>query len=101
MRQRRSKAHKAGDHRLCGSRCSAARGAPPVLAVLPTPAPGAAFDAPAEMQNLAARLVQAHEADPSNTLLADALRKTLLELMPKGKADADADLTGLFSALQA
>jgi len=29
------------------------------------------------------------------------LRKTLLELMPKGKPQADADLTGLFGALQA
>jgi hypothetical protein len=101
IRQRRSKAHKAGDHSLCGSRCNAAPRRSLFLAVVPPSAPGAAFDASAEMQNLAARLVQAHEAEPSNTLLADALRKTLVELMPKANGKPDADLTGLFSALQA
>jgi len=53
MRQRRSKAHKAGDHSLCGSRCSAAPRTSPFLTVVPPSAPGAAFDASAEMQNLA------------------------------------------------
>jgi hypothetical protein len=59
------------------------------------------LDPVAEMRRLAARMAQAHEADPSNAILGAELRKTLLELMPKGKQDADADLTGLFSALQA
>ena len=53
------------------------------------------------MRSLAARLAREHEANPSNALLARELRMTLAELMPKGKQDADADLTGLFSALQA
>jgi hypothetical protein len=59
------------------------------------------LDAEAEMRALASRLAAAHEAEPSNALLARELRMTLAELMPKGKPDADADLTGLFSALQA
>ena len=50
---------------------------------------------------MARRLIAAHEGDPQNTLLARELRMTLSELMPKGKQDADADLTGLFAALQA
>ena len=50
---------------------------------------------------MALRLVAAHEGDPRNTLVARELRMTLAELMPKGKRDQDADLTGLFAALQA
>jgi hypothetical protein len=46
-------------------------------------------------------MAEAHRSDPGNAILGAELRKTLLELMPKGKADADADLTGLFGALQA
>lgn len=54
------------------------------------------------MRRLAARLALVHEADPANSLIARELRMTLAELTPKdtGKA-ADADLTGLFGALQA
>lgn len=103
LRVRRSRAHKAGDHSLC-RRCAAVRGESPVtegLVSLPAPPDGPAFDATAEMRRLASRLVLAHTAEPSNSLLARELRMTLAELMPKGKPDADADLTGLFSALQA
>jgi cytochrome c-type biogenesis protein CcmH/NrfF len=59
------------------------------------------FDPVAEMRQLAARLAQAHEAEPSNAPVARELRMTLAELMPKGKPEQDADLTGLFGALQA
>jgi hypothetical protein len=54
------------------------------------------------MRALAARLVSAHESDPANSLLARELRMTLVELTPKdtGKT-ADAELAGLFGALQA
>jgi hypothetical protein len=53
------------------------------------------------MERLAARLVAAHEGDPQNTLVAQQLRMTLATLLPKDAGNADADLTGLFAALQA
>ena len=62
---------------------------------------GEVTDARAELRQLAHRMAEAHRADPGNAILGAELRKTLLELMPKGKQDADADLTGLFGALQA
>ena len=106
LRVRRARKHKAGDHSLC-RRCAAVRGessAPEGLVSLPSlpeGQEGQKFDAAAEMRSLAARLVSAHTAEPSNAILAAELRKTLLELMPKGSGNGDADLTGLFSALQA
>lgn len=104
VRSRRKRMHAAGDHSLC-KRCVAVRGG----AVLPRPVAvpdlalgsGEVTDAPAELRQLAYRMAEAHRADPSNAILGAELRKTLLELMPKGNADADADLTGLFGALQA
>ena len=103
LRVRRARAHKAGDHSLC-RRCVAVRaegGAAQVVASVPVPPADPVFDAASEMRELAARMVSAHCADPSNAILGAELRKTLLELMPKGNQDADADLTGLFGALQA
>lgn len=103
LRQRRSKAHKAGDHSLC-RRCPDARperGLPQAIALLPAPPAVPDLDPTAEMRALAARLAAAHEADTSNALLARELRMTLAALMPKGSEKPDADLTGLFSALQA
>ena len=103
LRVRRARAHKAGDHSLC-RRCAAVRAeGGPLDAVTSLPDPPAApeFDAKAEMRELAARMVSAHCADPSNAILGAELRKTLLELMPKDSGNADADLTGLFGALQA
>ena len=93
LRMRRSRRHRAGDHSLCRN-CAAVKLAAPVAA-------GEVTDAAAELRQLAARMAEAHRADPSNAILGAELRKTLLELMPKGKPDADADLTGLFGALQA
>jgi hypothetical protein len=93
LRVRRSRAHKAGDHSLCRN-CAALKLAAPV-------AVGEVTDAASELRQLAARMAEAHRADPGNAILGAELRKTLLELMPKGKQDADADLTGLFGALQA
>jgi hypothetical protein len=100
---RRSRAHRAGDHSLC-RRCPAAPGGevpPQDVTALPDPPADPAFDAAAEMRELAERMAGAHRADPANAILGAELRKTLLELMPKGKPEADADLTGLFGALQA
>jgi len=100
LRQRRRKAHVQGDHSLC-RRCTATH--PPRPAVVPDlPAgSGEVTDAPSELRQLAYRLVTAHQGDPGNAILARELRATLLELIPKGEASRDADLTGLFGALQA
>lgn len=53
------------------------------------------------MRRLAVRLAAAYDADRSNALLARELRMTLAELMREKNGSQDADLTGLFSALQA
>lgn len=108
VRSRRKRAHAAGDHSLC-RRCDAVRGGSPArlptsVPDLPTQLPsgrGEVTDAAAELRQLAYRMAEAHREDPGNAILGAELRKTLLELMPKGKPDADADLTGLFGALQA
>lgn len=103
LRVRRSRAHKAGDHSLC-RRCSVVRAAaepPQAVTSLPRAPASADLDPAAELRALAARLVLAHEAEPANSLIARELRMTLAELMPKGKPETDADLTGLFGALQA
>jgi hypothetical protein len=101
LRQRRRKAHVQGDHSLC-RRCPAVVKGPPVARLPDLPAGhGEVADARAELRQLAYRMAEAHRADPSNAILGAELRKTLLELMPKGKPEADADLTGLFGALQA
>lgn len=71
-----------------------------VLTVLP-PIPAAEFDAAGELRALASRLAAVHEAEPANALVARELRMTLQALMPKDGGSADADLTGLFAALQA
>ena len=97
LRTRRSRAHAAGDHSLC-KRCAAVRSGPPSPGTLPKPpAPPRAVDAKAELKELAARLVAAHEADPGNALLARELRLTLQALAQGGKP-AD-DLEELFAAL--
>jgi hypothetical protein len=76
-------------------------GPPAAVTSLPDLPAVPAFDASAEMRELAERMAGAHRADPANAILGAELRKTLLELMPKGKPEADADLTGLLGALQA
>src|SRR5262245_9243383 len=93
LRQRRSKAHKAGDHSLC-RRCPDARserGPTQGVALLP-PVPAAPdLDPGAEMRTLAARLAAAHEAEPSNALLARELRMTLRELIIREGHDSRFD----------
>jgi len=81
VRSRRKRLHAAGDHSMC-RRCPAVTGkATPRVAVL-SPIPKAPdLDAVAEMQTLALRLAAAHEAEPSNALLARELRMTLRELI--------------------
>ena len=94
LRARRSRRHKAGDHTLCRGNCATLKLAAPATV-------GEVTDARAELRQLAYRMAEAHRAEPGNAILGAELRKTLLELMPKGKSDADDDLTGLFGALQA
>ena len=83
-------------------RCFVVRGdaAPSPVTALPSPAP-AKLDPAAELRQLAAELHEAYRADPANAMLARELRATLALLMPKDSGKADADLTGLFAALQA
>lgn len=105
VRSRRKRMHAAGDHSLC-RRCAAVRSETAGLrgvVSLPKPPPprGPELDPSAEMRALAARMAEAHRADPSNAILGAELRKTLVELMPKNAGKPDEDLTGLFSALQA
>jgi hypothetical protein len=100
LRQRRRKAHVQGDHSMC-RRCAVVK--PPPVAVVPDLAPGTGevTDAPSELRQLAWRMAEAHRADPANAILGRELRMTLQALIPKGDEKADADLTGLFGALQA
>lgn len=105
VRSRRKRLHASGDHSMC-RRCAAVRGDAAAevasrLTALPSPEAGAVLDPRTEMERLALRLVAAHEGAPQNTLLARELRATLKELMPEGAGGMDADLTGLFRALQA
>jgi hypothetical protein len=89
-----------GDHALC-RRCSAVKGAPmSPVPDLPVGA-GEVTDAPSELRQLAWRMAEAHRADPANAILARELRLTLQALIPAGKVELDADLTGLFGSLQA
>jgi hypothetical protein len=100
LRQRRRKAHVQGDHSLC-RRCTVVKPRPVFPVADLAPGCGEVTDAALELRQLAFRLVAAHQADPANGILAKELRATLVALLPKGKQDADADLTGLFGALQA
>lgn len=78
LRQRRHKAHQAGDHRLC--RHGPVDGARPVLAAAPDPADAGEFDPRAELVALARDLGAAYRAEPSNASLARELRATLLAI---------------------
>ena len=97
LRVRRTRAHKAGDHSLC-RRCAVVK--PAVVPDLPVGS-GEVTDAPLELRQLAWRMAEAHRADPGNAILGRELRMTLQALIPKGEEKPDADLTGLFGALQA
>ena len=115
LRQRRSKMHKAGDHRLCRSSCTAS-GRVGRFSVVATPPDGPkgqeraaegqeSPEIPAgdkgKLRWLAGKLAVAYEADPANALLARELRMTLQALMPAGKGDSvDDELADFFGALQ-
>ena len=67
----------------------------------PMPAEVVAADQQVLGLELAAELHAAYRADTSNAILARELRATLVALLPKDARKPDADLTGLFAALQA
>jgi hypothetical protein len=100
VRSRRKRAHAAGDHHLC-RRCQVVKPRPVAAVADLPPGIGEVTDAPSELRQLAYRMAEAHRMDPANAILGRELRVTLQALIPKGDADADADLTGLFGALQA
>jgi hypothetical protein len=93
LRVRRARAHAAGDHSLC-RRCPAVRGGTEPskrVALVPRPPAPLKLDAEAEMRALASRLAAAHEAEPSNALLARELRMTLRELIAREGHDSGFD----------
>jgi hypothetical protein len=74
LRQRRKRAHAAGDHSLC-RRCDGR------VRLAVVPAGGAVLvDARVALERLAARLEAAHVADPADAAVARVLKDTLLAL---------------------
>jgi hypothetical protein len=74
VRSRRKRLHSAGDHSEC-RRCDGRS----VTVVPPLPA-GTGSDPRARLESLAARLEAAHEASPSDAMLARVLKDVLLAL---------------------
>lgn len=97
-RTRRWKAHKQGDHHLCGPRC-AARSVPAAVFV-PGDAGDGPVDALASLQRQARRLEAACEADPGNAALERVLKETLLALRGPERADDDGELGALLAAIR-
>lgn len=69
-RQRRRRAHAAGDHSLCTTRCDTA-------AVTATEDAAPVTDPAGELAELAGRLVAAHRADPGRADLGRVLLQVL------------------------
>jgi hypothetical protein len=92
VRQARYKRHRAGDHSMCRHWPQ-----PALISAVPPPEPGDDFDPAEEMRRLAARLVVAHAADPSNAGLAREARMTLLAIASPGE---DTELAELMRAFQ-
>ncbi len=97
LRQRRSKAHKQGDHRYCRGSCATAT----QLRAVAAAADADAVDTDQGLASLARTLQAAYEADPGNALLARELRMTLQALRPVAGKPVDGDLAGLFAELGA
>ena len=88
-RTRRWKAHKRGDHHLCGPRCDA------LSVAVTAPVPGDVGDGPvdvgAALERQARRLEAACESEPGNAVLERVLKDTLLALRGAGE-DVDREL---------
>jgi hypothetical protein len=97
-RTRRWKAHKRGDHHLCGPRCDASSA--PVTVTVPGDTGDGPVDAQAALERQARRLEAACEADGGNAVLERELRATLLALRGPGKTADDelAEFEAAFSA---
>lgn len=93
LRQRRYKAHKANDHRLCRH----LRQMPPIGDVAARD-PGD-LDPVAELQALAGRLEAAHIVDPGNVGVARELRLTLAALMGLPSEDEPDPLAELWASM--
>ena len=78
VRQQRRRRHAQGDHTLCTRRCPAARSSAPIGEV--PVSSGEKLDPAAALEELAALLMAAYRADPSNGALARELRTTLLSM---------------------
>ena len=83
VRQRRLRAHQAGDHSLC-VRCDRAG-----MRVGPLADVDPVVDPLASLARLAGRLEAAHIADPGNAPLARELRQTLLVLGSNAPSQVD------------
>src|SRR5450755_4577896 len=88
-RTRRWKAHKQGDHHLCGPRCDALSEA--VTAPVPGDIPDGPVDVQASLEAQARRLEAACQAGEGNAVLERELRATLLALRGPGES-VDRDL---------
>jgi hypothetical protein len=97
-RTRRWKAHKRGDHHLCGPRCDA-RSAPVTVAV-PGDMPDGPVDVQAMLEAQAHRLEAACRAAEGNAVLERELRATLLALRGPGES-VDRDLAEFDAAFSA
>jgi hypothetical protein len=97
-RTRRWKAHKQGDHHLCGPRCAALSA--PAAVFVPGDAGEGPVDAQAALQRQARRLEAACDAEPGNAALERVLKDTLLALgATPGKAD-DGELAAFLAAIR-
>ena len=81
-RQRRRRAHTAGDHSLCTTRCDAA-------GVTATQDADPVTDPVAERAALAGRLAAAHRADPGRADLGRVLLQVLQAMEGKEPPEAD------------
>ena len=97
-RTRRWKAHKRGDHHLCGPRCDARSAA--VTAPVPGDMPDGPVDVDAALERQVRRLEAACEAAGGSAVLERELRASLLALRGPGKTADDelAEFDAAFSA---
>jgi hypothetical protein len=95
VRQRRYKAHRAGDHRYCRH----LREMPPPGHAYTADDPGE-LDPVAALRELAGRLAGAYDADRGNASIARELRLTLSALIGLPDAEGEDDpLAELFASL--
>jgi hypothetical protein len=92
LRARRYRAHRAGDHHLCRHLAAV-----PLSLDASNATSADDLDPRAEMRQLAARLIDAHQADRGNAALAREARATLLALAGMAPDDEDDEFAALLS----